>query len=178
MENNIIGFGAKRIESEEKESREVISGYSVVLTPEQIEKIDLPLEGLTYEGKGASSYSPDYDQQKQDYLKSFGIEVEGLGHAETVTSFIIFSHIVSLKLVEESGGNLDKATKIANKILNETRIDRLGYRDSLGNGVTYEGVRKRLGFVANTEGRLSEEQYSQVLTDILNSLNKKIDLRE
>lgn len=176
MENNTIGFGAEHIEG--GESREVISGHSAVITPEQIREIDLPLEDLKYEGKGASSYSPDYDQPKKDYLKNFGIEVDSLGHAETVTSFIILSHIVSLKLVEESGGNLDKATQIANKILYETRIDRLGYRSYLGNGVTYEGVRKSLGFAANPEGRLSEEHYSRVLTNILNSLNKKINLRD
>ena len=178
MENPFIGPDPRPIESELKAGREKISEYPIGLTSEDIRRIELPLESLEYEGEGSSSYSPNYDQQKQEYLETFGIKAEGLGHAETVTSFIIFSHIATLKLIEEAGGDLDKATEIANRILYETRIDRLGYSDYLGKGITYEGSRKRLGFAANTEGRLSEDHYSRILRSILNSQTKKINLRD
>ena len=178
MENPFIGPDPRPIESELNTGKEKRSEYPIGLTSEEIRKIELPLESLEYEGEGSSSYSPNYDQQKQKYLETFGIKAEGLDHAETVTSFVIFSHIATLKFVEEAGGDLDKATEIANKILNETRIDRLGYRYYLGKGVTYERARKKLGFAANTEGRLSEDHYSQILRSILNSLTKKINLRD
>jgi len=147
-------------------------GINLEITMDDILEVELPLEGLEYKGEGATSFSSKYDEQKAEHLKSFGIETEGLDHAELGTSFIIFSHICALELVKREGGDLEKALKTANLML-EGRIDRFGLRDDLGNGNTYESARKALGFASNSECKVSEEEFSNLLKNTLTGLKRK-----
>ena len=143
------------------------------ITVKDIQGIELSLENLEYKGEGVTSFGSKYDEQKTEYLKTFGIEIEDLDHAQKVTTFIIFSHIGSLKFIEQRGGDLEKAVEIANRNLAETRIDRIGLREDLGGGITYEMIRKDAGFAANSEGRVSDKEYAMLLNRILTTLSRK-----
>ena len=147
-----------------------------ILTREDIENIDLPSETLVYDGEGESSYSAKYDKQKAEFLKVFGIETEDLDHAEIVTAFIIFSHIDTLKYIEKMGGDLDKALESANMILKD-RIDSKHFRRDLGIEIgelkTYEEVRKSKNYSANSDCKVSEEEYAKLLNRILTALSRK-----
>lgn len=140
------------------------------ITVEDIQRIELDFNNTEYKGEGATSFSSKYDEQKREYLESFGIETNGLDHARINTSFILFSHIVSLKAISGAGGDLEKAVDIANNILKESRIDTLGFREDLGNGVKYEDIRKSQGYAANSECKVSKEEYNALLENIVNSL--------
>lgn len=147
--------------------------FKTEITEEDIRRVELSVENLNYKGEGVTSFSSKYDDQKTEYLKTFGIETEDLDHAQIVTTFIIFSHIDSLKRIEQTGNNLAKAVEIANKNLAETRIDRIGFREDLGGGVTYEMTRKDAGFAANSDCKVSEEEYAMLLNRILTTLSRK-----
>jgi len=146
------------------------------ITREDIENIDLPSETLVYDGEGESSYMAKFDKSKADFLKIFGIETEDLDHAEIVTAFIIFSHVDSLKYVEKMGGNLDEALESANMILKD-RIDSKNFRRDLGIEIgepkTYEEVRKLKQYSANSDCKVSEEEYAKLLNRILTTLSRK-----
>ena len=146
------------------------------LTREDIENIDLPSETLVYEGGGESSYSAKHDKPKAEFLKVFGIETEDLDHAEIVTAFIIFSHIDTLKYIEKMGGNLEEALESANMILKD-RIDSRNFRRDLGIEIgelkTYEEVRKSKNYSANSDCKVSEEEYAKLLNRILTALSRK-----
>ncbi len=166
MENSFNEFESSSYETE---------NLKLSLTVEDIREVVLPVENIEYTGEGASSYSAKYDTQKSEFLKSVGVESEGLDHAEIVTSFLIASHIGTLKYIEQTGGNLDRAVEIANRVLEDGRIDTVGFREDLGNGRTYESIRKDLGFAANADGKVSKEEYSNLLNSILNTLKNRIE---
>lgn len=140
------------------------------ITVEDIQGIELDFNNTEYTGEGATSFSSKYDEQKRGYLESFGIETKGLDHARLVTSFVIFSHIASLKAVGMAGGDLEKAVDIANNILKESRIDTLGFREDLGSGITYEQIRKAQGYSANSECRVNTREYNMLLENTFRAL--------
>ena len=150
--------------------------FKTEITEEDIRRVELSVENLNYKGEGVTSFSSKYDDQKTEYLNTFGIETEDLDHAEIVTTFIIFSHIDTLKYIEKMGGDLDKALESANMILKD-RIDSKHFRRDLGIEIgelkTYEEVRKSKNYSANSDCKVSEEEYAKLLNRILTALSRK-----
>ncbi|MBP8979458.1 hypothetical protein KBG23_03205 [Candidatus Dojkabacteria bacterium] len=150
--------------------------FKTEITEEDIRRVELSVENLNYKGEGVTSFSSKYDDQKTEYLNTFGIETEDLDHAEIVTTFIIFSHIDTLKYIEKMGGNLDEALESANMILKD-RIDSKHFRRDLGIEIgelkTYEEVRKSKNYSANSDCKVSEEEYAMLLNRILTALSRK-----
>ena len=150
--------------------------FKTEITEEDIRRVELSVENLNYKGEGVTSFSSKYDDQKTEYLNTFGIETEDLDHAEIVTAFIIFSHIDTLKYIEKMGGNLDEALESANMILKD-RIDSKHFRRDLGIEIgelkTYEEVRKSKNYSANSDCKVSEEEYAMLLNRILTALSRK-----
>ena len=150
--------------------------FKTEITEEDIRRVDLSVENLNYKGEGVTSFSSKYDDQKTEYLNTFVIETEDLDHAEIVTTFIIFSHIDTLKYIEKMGGNLDEALESANMILKD-RIDSKHFRRDLGIEIgelkTYEEVRKSKNYSANSDCKVSEEEYAMLLNRILTALSRK-----
>ncbi|MGI5898042.1 MAG: hypothetical protein ACOX6Q_02680 [Candidatus Dojkabacteria bacterium] len=152
------------------------------ITAEDIRELVLPEKDLKYYGKGDSSYSQEYDKQKCDYLEeTWGIKIDGseiddpndnrtyTKHAEIVTTYIVVKYIPTLKRIEQRGGDLEGMLEFVNNILKE-RIDAFGWRKVLGDGTTPEINLKKDGRSANPRGLVSEEEYSDILNNILNSL--------
>ena len=150
--------------------------FKTEITEEDIRRVELSVENLNYKGEGVTSFSSKYDDQKTEYLNTFGIETEDLDHAEIVTTFIIFSHIDTLKYIEKMGGDLDKALESANMILKD-RIDSKHFRRDLGIEIgelkTYEEVRKSKNYSANSDCKVSEEEYAMLLNRTLTTLSGK-----
>lgn len=158
------------------ESDHIDENLPVEMSVEDIVGIDIDVEQMRLTCEGETSFATKYDQGKKEFLEKFNIDCEGYDHAEVVTTFILFKHIVGLKKIESENGNLSKAVEIANEKIREQRIDTVGEREDLssdGSGLTYEKALKSLGYTSNPSCKVSELEYKKILADTLSSLKMK-----
>jgi len=149
-------------------------GSEAYLTRDIFEKISLPETLPLFQGEGETSFSQKYDQDKVEYLKTLGVEVPEewkKDRAMLVNTFIVSGLIVVLEGVRRDDQEIfEDVLKEKNRQLKEARIDKYGYRRRLSNGLLVEDYHRILGFSANPQKMVSEEELKTILSYIVGQL--------
>lgn len=146
------------------------------IAPENIESLNLPELLPKYEGEGETSFSEKHDTKKLEYLNSLGIEIPEewtRDRAMLISGFIVTGVLLVLKNIErDDPENLKLVVRDKNKQLKDLRIDEYGYRRRLANGLSVEDYHKKLGFSANPQKKVSEEELKRVVEHIVVQLSR------
>ncbi|HPQ79529.1 MAG TPA: hypothetical protein PLG47_03705 [Candidatus Dojkabacteria bacterium] len=147
------------------------------LTAEVFENLSLPEVLPKYQGEGETSFSDKYDQDKIKYLEMLGVEIPEEwknDRAMLVSTFVVAGLIVVLEGIRRDNRELfEEVIKDKNKQLREARLDEYGYRRRLPNGLLVEDYHKNLGFSANPQKKVSEEELRTIVSYLTEQLSNK-----
>lgn len=156
------------------------------ITLKDLESIPVEkFEGVKYEGKRATSYSADYDEEKKLFLKEIiGIEdpiLEG-DSAMVQNAFIVtLSMIASARALKSWDMiNLEKRELLVSNLnarLWENRVDTVGYRQVISQDgdkvVRMQDFLGEVGASANPTRKVSEQELNYICKAILKALSSQ-----
>ena len=152
------------------------------LSPEDFSDLKLPEFLPRYEGKGVTSSKDTYDKDKLSFLNNIGIEIpeewmsEYRNRALFVTAFIVTGVILATERGRRRVGSdfedFREAVRDRNKQLEQARLDQYNYRRNLG-GILVEEDFEALGFSANPQKKVSEDELKMVVNYVLDQLRKE-----
>ncbi|HAM37762.1 TPA: hypothetical protein DCP42_03565 [Patescibacteria group bacterium] len=165
-----------------------------VLTISDFENLNIP-ELLPYQGEGKTSFKAEdkginYDEQKEEYLHTLGIDIPDTWKAESgkietdsralfITTFVVTGHILATEAMRRTIVDDPNYETIFTEVLNdrnnqilEHRLDESGMRKMLPNKTRVESYYEALGLSSNPEKRVSREELREVVKYIFFHLRK------
>jgi len=146
------------------------------INPSSFEKLVFPENLPAYEGEGETSFSEKYDAEKKAYLNSLGIEIPEeweKDRAMFISTFVVTGVFLVLEGVKrDDKESFEEVLIDKNRQLKDARVDTYGYRRRLTNGLLVEDYHRNLGFSANPQKKVSEEELKQVVGFVAEQLGQ------
>ncbi|MDY0096970.1 MAG: hypothetical protein RBS01_01295 [Candidatus Dojkabacteria bacterium] len=150
----------------------------------ELENIEL----IPYTGEGKTSYTSTYDMPKMQYLADIGVDtpfewldedgkLKKESRALFVSAFIVTGNILVTESIRrtlgEDSDTFKEVLEERNRHLEESRVDKYGYRRVLPNGTFVENHFSSMNLSSNPEKRVSNEELHSITKYIFSQLRRE-----